>query len=234
MLFKISAGRGRPFAGMALVVAGVLTVYAGSFLRQAFVAGPKLRSDRGERLSTLGRHYGATSIADPPAPPETEEDSGRRARFAQCFVQYSDLNGRPKGESWVFHMEAAEENSALAEKKPSFPRLLKKNAYIWGRNTTVKCSPYESVPDLGGPCVECVRLFVGGLYGGGVIVPAFDPKNPKQSSWTAEQCMDLKKHQPPSDDVAADYAETAGGGAPGHEPRMSPFCRSALWGGLWD
>lgn len=178
-----------------------------------------------------------TGIMEPPAPPRTRDRGGdREPRFAQCMVQYTNGEGRQSGESWLFHIEAAVENAAIAEKKPSFPRLLKKNAYIWGRDTTVKCSAEETVPELGAPCIECVRLFVGGLYGSGVIVPAFDKKNPSRgrSSWTAEECLALRDKEQPPNNVADSYAETSGGGAPGHEPRMSPFCRTGIYSSLFS
>lgn len=34
-----------------------------------------------------------------------------------------------------------------------------------------RCVPLDSLSGVGGNCLECVRLFVGGTYGGGVIVP---------------------------------------------------------------
>jgi len=32
-----------------------------------------------------------------------------------------------------------------------------------------RCVPLDSLVSVGGSCLECVRLFVGGIYGGGVI-----------------------------------------------------------------
>lgn len=37
--------------------------------------------------------------------------------------------------------------------------------------TLCRCIPLDSLSSVGGSCLECVRLFVGGTYGGGVIVP---------------------------------------------------------------
>ena len=34
----------------------------------------------------------------------------------------------------------------------------------------LRCVPLDSLSGVGGNCLECVRLFVGGTYGGGVIV----------------------------------------------------------------
>jgi hypothetical protein len=186
------------------------------------------------RQSLLAMRY-RTSIAEPPAPPALEEKRERKPRFAQCMVSYTDKKlGKKGAESWVFHIEAAEENDKIAEKKPSFPRLLKKNAYIWGRNTMVNCAPLEEVPDIGGPCIECVRLFAGGLYGGGMVVPAFDSKHPSKKSWTAKECLSLRESDQPPNDAADSYAESADSVASGHEPKMSPFCRSGIFSDLFN
>ncbi|CAK9038274.1 unnamed protein product [Durusdinium trenchii] len=124
-------------------------------------------------------------------------------------------------------MDAAFEDTQRAEKKPSFPRLLKKSSYIWGRNTNVRCVPLDSLVSVGGSCLECVRLFVGGIYGGGVIVPAVDYGEPNKTDWQPSECLQLRVFgQPPvGDDIK--YAETGGGTAAGHEQRMSTFCRVA-------
>lgn len=190
------------------------------------------RPSQRQSLTTLRYR---TSIAEPPAPPALEEKRDKEPRFAQCMVSYKDSKlGKVGAESWVFHIADAEENEKIAEKKPSFPRLLKANAYIWGRNTMVNCAPLEEVPDIGGPCIECIRLFAGGLYGGGVVVPAFDSKHPSKSSWTAKECLSLRESgQPPNDDTAVAFAESADA-VTGQEAKMSPFCRSGIFSDLFN
>lgn len=168
---------------------------------------------------------------EPPAPPEVGTASRRESPFAQCLVEYSGQDGSSKGETWLFHMDAASEDEARAEKKPSFPRLLKKSSHIWARTTSVTCSPLDSLDGIS-TCVECVRLFVGGTYGGGVIVPAIDYKQPTKTTWAPKECLGLRAlQQPPvGDDIA--YTETGGGGMLGHEQRMSTFCRTATFQGF--
>ncbi|CAJ1462389.1 unnamed protein product [Effrenium voratum] len=145
----------------------------------------------------------ATSIAQPPPPTDTAVDH-RKSPFAQCLVEYRRLDGSIHGESWLFHMDAAFEDSQRAEKKPSFPRLLQKSSHIWGRSTSVRCVPLNSLSHLG-PCAECVRLFVGGTYGGGVIVPAIDYSQPSKRDWHPAECLELRVFgQPPVGDDITD------------------------------
>lgn len=97
---------------------------------------------------------------------------------------------------------------AAFEDTRSFPRLLKKSSYIWGRDTNVRCVPLDSLSGVGGNCLECVRLFVGGTYGGGVIVPAVDYQQPNKTSWQPSECLQLRVFgQPPvGDDIT--FSET--------------------------
>lgn len=186
----------------------------------------------GSSRQELSVRRAGAAIAEPPAPPDI--DVGRKGEplFAQCLVEYTGRDGSAKGETWLFHMDAAFEDEARAEKKPSFPRLLKKSSHIWGRSTAVRCSPLETVEEVVGPCAECIRLFVGGTYGGGVIVPAFDYKDPTKTVWEPKECLGLRAlQQPPvGDDIS--YTESGGGGMPGHEQRMSTFCRTATFPGF--
>eukprot|EP00438_Fugacium_kawagutii_P029534 Skav228089 [mRNA] locus=scaffold913:465208:469689:- [translate_table: standard] len=158
----------------------------------------------------------------------------RKSPFAQCLVDHGRPDGSLHGESWLFHMDAAFEDTqrhsavVTAEKKPSFPRLLKKSSYIWGRDTAVRpCVPLDSLSSVGGTCLECVRLFVGGTYGGALKVPAVDYQQPNKTNWQPSECLQLRVFgQPPvGDDIT--FSETGGGSAPGHEQRMSTFCRVA-------
>eukprot|EP00930_Biecheleria_cincta_P069086 TRINITY_DN56871_c0_g1_i1.p1 TRINITY_DN56871_c0_g1~~TRINITY_DN56871_c0_g1_i1.p1 ORF type:complete len:281 (-),score=20.13 TRINITY_DN56871_c0_g1_i1:228-1070(-) len=170
----------------------------------------------------------ALVLEKPPAPPITDVESGRKPKYAQCIVEYKD-NSKAKGEGWLFHMEAATEDESRAEVKPSFLRLLRRSAHIWARNTTITCTSHEMLPQLGGPCAECVRFFTGGIYGGGVIVPAIDYKNPGKAAFGAEECLALIEQQPPKDGVPS---ETGGGSMSGHDTRMSPFCRTNTFPGF--
>lgn len=66
----------------------------------------------------------------------------------------------------------------------------------------------DSLSGVGGNCLECVRLFVGGTYGGGVIVPAVDYQQPNKTSWQPSECLQLRVFgQPPvGDDIT--FSET--------------------------
>eukprot|EP00401_Gymnodinium_catenatum_P030302 CAMPEP_0117554316 /NCGR_PEP_ID=MMETSP0784-20121206/50692_1 /TAXON_ID=39447 /ORGANISM="" /LENGTH=244 /DNA_ID=CAMNT_0005351479 /DNA_START=170 /DNA_END=904 /DNA_ORIENTATION=- len=171
----------------------------------------------------------ATLVAEPPAPPITGIGKERKPKFAQCIVEYNDKSGKARGEGWLFHIEAATEDEARAEVKPSFPRLLKRSAHIWVRDTAVTCTPLETLPVLGAPCAECVRFFTGGIYGTGLTVPAVDYSNPKKTAWDAAECLALREVQPPTDGVPS---EGGGGSMAGHETRMSPFCRTNTFPGF--
>lgn len=180
------------------------------------------------RKRTIKVPAAATVVEQPPAPPIADVEGGRKPKYAQCIVEYKD-NSKAKGEGWLFHMEAATEDEARAEVKPSFPRLLKRSAHIWARNTTITCTSYEMLPELGGPCAECVRFFTGGIYGSGVIVPAIDYKNPRKTAFGADECLALLEHQPPKDGVPS---EAGGGSMSGHDTLMSPFCRTNIFPGF--
>ncbi|CAE7520885.1 unnamed protein product [Symbiodinium sp. CCMP2592] len=209
----------RGLAILALIGAASTAFVGGGALR-------RVRPDPQDRVALL-----ATSVAQPPTTTETEVDH-RKSPFAQCLVEYKKPDGSLNGESYVFHMDAAFEDSKRAEKKPSFSRLLQKSSHIWGRATTVRCLPLNSLSGIGGPCMECVRLFVGGTYGGGVIVPAMDYSQINKTQWQPDECLRLRVFgQPPvGDDIA--YTETGGGSMPGHEQRMTTFCRVASFPGL--
>lgn len=58
-------------------------------------------------------------------------------------------------------------------------------------------------------------------------VPAVDYSQPSKADWSPSECLQLRVFgQPPvGDDITE--TETGGGSAPGHEQRMSTFCRVA-------
>lgn len=218
MLVMPTSVRGAVLVASIVVAVHVAESFVGGFWSSFGVS----RAKTGDRMTSRS----ATLIAKPPTPTDTEVDY-RKSPFAQCLVEFNKPDGSLHGESWLFHMDAAFEDTRRAEKKPSFPRLLKKSSYIWGRDTNVRCVPLDSLSGVGGNCLECVRLFVGGTYGGGVIVPAVDYQQPNKTSWQPSECLQLRVFgQPPvGDDIT--FSETGGGSAPGHEQRMSTFCRVA-------